>query len=358
MKILQVITLSETGGAQSVVIELSNESVKMGHELFVAAKSGGPMWDLLHEDIKKIECDDFAREINPLKDIKSFFFLKKTIKTLKPDIIHLHTSKIGALGRLAAFPFFSKKVVYTVHGFDQILKAHRIFLPVEKLLKNCCAKIVAASRYDEKNLLLHKIRNIEVACNAVGDKKDIPCDDATAEKICLCANGKKIIMSIARTAKPKRFDLFIKIAQKLPQYCFIWIGNDKPAENLPQNMHCLGEIPNAGCYNTYADLFILLSNHEGLPVSIIEALSCGVPVLASDVGGVSEILDNSCGYALENDENLFAKKIEEIFSDEAMFQNLKQGARKKYEAMFTIDKMVQAYAHIYTEIMKKNLSCN
>lgn len=81
----------------------------------------------------------------------------------------------------------------------------------------------------------------------------------------------------------------------------------------PANVFFMGNLPNAGSYNEYADLFFLPSNYEGLPIVIIEALACGKPVVASAVGGISELLDGTNGYALENDAQKMAEKISCIF---------------------------------------------
>lgn len=357
MKILQIITLSDLGGAQSVLIELTNSLVEKGHDLTVLSKSSGAMWSLLNNNVKKIEYCNFSRSINPLNDIKSLFYIKKILKDINPEIIHLHSSKIGVLGRLAAFPHYSKKIIYTIHGFDTILKANKFFLPLEKILKNQCSKIIAVSKYDQNNLKKYNIKNTAVIYNAISDKKNnVLAKKEIVEKIKICAKDKKIILTISRIAKQKRFDLYKKLAEKLPQFCFIWIGNKEPIqEALPENLFCLGEIPNAGVYIKYSDLFILFANYEGLPVSIIEALSCGIPALASKVGGNPEILDNTCGYALENDIVLFKEKIIELFSNKNLYESLKKGARQKYENEFTIDVMVNNYLKVYEQAMMNTI---
>ena len=104
----------------------------------------------------------------------------------------------------------------------------------------------------------------------------------------------------------------------MPQYAFVWIGNKEKVDNLPPNVFCLGEAHSAFIYLRYADLFILTSNYEGLPMSLLEAFAFGVPVVASGVGGVTEVLDGKNGYALENQTELFTEKIEKILSDEAI----------------------------------------
>lgn len=81
-------------------------------------------------------------------------------------------------------------------------------------------------------------------------------------------------------------------------------------DNHPDNVYFLGNIPDAGRYNSIADLFILPSNYEGLPMVILEVMSAGKPVVASNVGGISEIVVNGeNGYVVENTPQAFAEKI-------------------------------------------------
>ena len=87
----------------------------------------------------------------------------------------------------------------------------------------------------------------------------------------------------------------------------------------------MGNIPNAGMYNSIADLFLLPSNYEGLPMVILEAMSFGKPVVASDVGGISEIVTNDWnGYALRNEASLFAEKIKYILENEEVYARFSQ----------------------------------
>ncbi len=347
MKIVQIITLSDLGGAQSVVVELSNELSKRGHDVIVMSKPNGPMWNLLNSNITRIPCNSLCREIHPIRDLKSFLFIRKVLKNYKPDIIHLHSSKAGVLGRLATFPYYTKKTFYTVHGFDTILKANKIFLPLEKVLKKFCAKIIAVSNYDLVNLSKNNINNVQVIYNAINDGNKNSIDNAVVKKIQTMSQNKKIILSIARDAKPKRLDLFIDVAQKLPQYTFIWIGNKDTYKGIPENLFFMGEIPNAGAYISAADLFVLFSDYEGLPMSIIESLSCGIPVIASKVGGIVEILDGKAGYVVENDIEYIIEKITTVFSNADLYKQLKSNSSKQYLQSFTVKTMVDSYEQVY-----------
>ena len=341
MIILQVITLSELGGAQTVVANLSN-SLSQKHKVIVIANNGnGGLWDMLDSSIVQIKCKSLKREISPLNDIKTVLFFKKIEREYKPDIIHLHSSKAGLLGRLA---FSSKKIVYTVHGFDSIRLAYRKFLPLEKMMQYCCKAVVGVSQYDVRNLKSEGIdRNVHCVYNGI-KLNSAESSNALPD---LSKYSKKILC-IARLSPQKNHELFLYLAESIPNYAFIWIGNQYDMNNVPHNSFFLGNIPNASTYYRDVDLCLLPSNYEGLPMTIIEAMSFGKPVVASNVGGISEIVKNGInGYVSENTVQDFSKHIEMVFSDESHYNKLSRNSKLMFEADLTVEKMVSGYMNIY-----------
>lgn len=347
MKILHVITRSDLGGAQSVVISLANHMCK-NHEVTVVAGEDGPMWDALDVSVRKEKIQDIVRPISPLKDINASIKLRKLYKSIKPDVVHLHSSKIGVLGRLV-FP--KQKVVYSVHGFDSIRLSYRKFLPLEKLLKKRCRAIVLASNYDKQNMIQEGIDcNLKIVHNGVHIPQKIA--DVHIEGL---NKYEKTVMCIARISPQKRFDSFIEIAKLLPQYAFVWIGADKKYTALPDNVFCLEGIPNAKRYIELADVFILPSNYEGIPIVIIDALSYGKPIVSSDVGGISEIvLNDQNGFVIKNnDDRLFAEKIKYILQNENRYNEFSKASLKIYNEGLSIEKMVEGYTNIYNNVTSK-----
>jgi len=346
MKVLHVITRSDLGGAQAVVINLAN-SMCEEHEIAVAAGEDGPMWDALDAKIRKIKIKEIVRPLSPLSDFKAQLKLKKLYKSVKPDVIHLHSSKIGVLGRLA-FP--KSRIVYSVHGFDSIRIAYRKYLFLEKILKNRCGAIVLASDYDKQNMISEGItNNLHVVYNG----KHIP-----QPKTELFIEGidryDKVVMCIARISPQKRFGNFVEIAKLLPKYAFVWIGADKEYIELPENVFCLMGFPDAQKYIQLADVFILPTNYEGVPIVIIDALSYGKPVVSSNVGGISEIvLNDQNGYVIENDDKLFAEKISYILENDDIYKKYSENSIKVFNECLTIEKMVNEYTKIYQNIIQQ-----
>ena len=341
MRILQIITLSELGGAQTVVVNLSNK-LSENHEVIVVAGEGdGKMWQMLHSDVKQEHCKYLKRAISPVYDMLTIIDFWKLYWKYKPDIIHLHSSKVGMLGRIA-FP--AKKTIYTVHGFDSIRLAHRKLLPIERLIQYSCKSIVGVSHYDAKNLKAEKItHHIHCVYNGI-------CPIETGEELSFQLPEKyaKIVLCIARLSPQKNSDLFMAVAELLPHYAFVWIGNQQEVNTHPDNVYFLGNIPNAGKYNLIADIFILPSNYEGLPMVILEAMSVGKPVVASNVGGISEIVVNGKnGYVVENTPQAFAEKISCILENEETYCSFAENARYRFMRELTVDKMVEGYLEIY-----------
>lgn len=352
MKIFQIITASEYGGAQTIVADLI-KNFSPEHKVFVLYGGEGEAWNTLGNDFTRIRLGKDHKKIS-WKDLmlllKLFYYRIK----YRPDIIHLHSSKMGVLGRIVFCP---KRIILTLHGIDSVRKAYPQFLKIEKALKNRAKYIVGVSQYDvdhlkEEGISKNTIRiynGVEDHYNEQANLSEQFVDKLTAIK------GKypKVIMCIARISRQKRFDLFLDVAKLMPQHAFVWIGNKESLEGLPGNVFCLGGIHAAYTYFRYADIFILPSNYEGLPISLLEALSFGLPAVASAVGGITEVLDGQNGFAIDNEASVFAEKIEYIFSDNDRYKSMSQRARQTYIANFTIEKMIAGYQSIYNEIAGK-----
>lgn len=347
MKILQIITLCELGGAQSVVINLANKLCEEHEVIVVAGEGDGKMFDLLNSRVIKDRIPSLVRRLSPINELQTVMAMKRMYKKYNPDIIHLHSSKAGLLGRIA-FP--KDKTVYTVHGFDSIRLAYRKFLPLEKLLQYRCAAIAGVSKYDEKNLNAEGIiNNVTTVYNGIYQPKHL--ESNPFEKY---SNFDYHILCIARLSPQKNHNLFIDVAKRLSNCAFLWIGNQaEPGFEYPENVIFMGNIPEAASYTEYADLFMLPSNYEGLPMVIIEALAMGTPVIASSVGGITELLDGNNGWAIENNVEKMVEVIKHYLSlPQEEKDKIKYHARQTYLNHFTVDDMVDGYLKLYNNLSK------
>ncbi len=346
MKILQVITKSSLGGAQSVVVNLANALCRMGHEVGVVAGEGdGKLWSLLDKDVKQYPCPYLQRSVSLKNDVLAVWFMHRLNRELRPDVVHLHSSKAGMLGRVA-FP--GKKIIYTVHGFDSIRLAFRSFLPIERMMQYRCASIIGVSQHDVRTMKEEGIeRRVDYVYNGISV---LPKDGNLAWDVPDCY--RKVVLCIARLSPPKKDDLFMEVARQLPDYAFVWIGNQKAVEQHPANVFFLGKIPNAGRYCAKADVLVLPSNYEGLPMVILEAMAQGIPVVASNVGGVSEaVVHGKTGFAVNNVPEDFVKAIREITEQPETQGRMSLCAKHTFEEKFTVDHMVDGYLRHYEKVV-------
>lgn len=351
MRIFEIITVSEYGGAQSVVANLV-KTLNKAHEFFILYGGNGEAWSTLGNDFTRIRLNRHRKNIS-FKDIFLLFKLFYYRFKYNPDIVHLHSSKMGVLGRIA-FP--KAKVILTLHGFDSVRKEFRKYLFIEKLLKNRASRIIAVSQYDVTAMKEEGIyKNVTRIYNGVPDLSQqapdtlVPIVKKLEE---IKQSYKNVIMCISRISKQKKFDLFLDIAKEMPEHAFVWIGNKKEVLGTPINVFCLGEVSSAQSYLKYADLFILPTNYEGLPISMLEALSFGVPVVASSVGGITEVLDGNNGFAVENNVESFKDKINYVL-DDTHLGVMSSNARKSYLANFTIEKMADEYLSVFNETVSR-----
>lgn len=343
MKILQVITRTDAGGAQMVLALLANAQVQQGYDVTVVSGPGdGTLLKWLDKGVKFVKCSSLQRALSFGKDIHAYKELRAIYKQLQPDIVHLHCSKVGTLGRLA-FP--KRKTVYTVHGFEGV--EFFLYKPIEWFLQFRCAALVGVCEQDIKDMAKANItRNVHYIFNGIRpqEKKELswPVPDSY----------QKSILCVARLSAQKNHKLFFEVARLLPEYAFVWIGNAEPVlEPYPENVFFLGTIPSASQYCQLCDLFILPSNYEGLPMTVIEAMSYGKPVVASNVGGVAEIVRTDVnGYALSNDSHLFVQKISYILENADVYKKMSINSKEIFEKELSSEIMANKYIELYHQI--------
>jgi glycosyltransferase involved in cell wall biosynthesis len=358
MKILHVITVSESGGAQSVVAALANAATDDGHEVAVVSDPGGPLWQLLDPQVLRLYVSSLVKPIAPLKDLQSFIAIYRAIRVFDPDIVQLHSSKPGLFGRLFSGSY-RMRTIYTVHGFDTIIKGHSLFLPLERWLQGRCAAIVAVSDYDKAALASAGItERVRVIPNGVADcRGEAPTEGSAADALRKARSGGHfVVLCVARHAPPKRFDLFVAVARSLlgSNAEFFWVGNKEPVtEVLPDNCHALGDVYRASTLIGLCDGFLLLSDFEGLPMTVLEAMAWGMPIVASAVGGIPEALKDGAGICVVNSTEDAAGALQGLIGNPVLCTAFKTAARSAYEEHFSSSTMYEGYLKLYGEIAMK-----
>jgi glycosyltransferase involved in cell wall biosynthesis len=361
MTVLQLITRSEPGGGQSVVASLSEVLSARGIRVIVACgpEGGGEAWSGLSPDIERRTIDGLVRDIHPRQEFRAIRSIADAYREIKPDIIHLHTSKAAFLGRIAGAGI-DGKIIYTMHGFDQLRIANQKLLWLDKALRNRCDAIVAVSESDTFEMKRHGYRPVLIR-NGVRDVREMVQGDAIIlERLARIKDGGlPIVMMLARDAPPKRQDLARNAAIAMEgEMSFVWIGGD-PRPGDPPNFHAFGSLPNAASYLRWADIYLLLSDHEGLSIGLLEALSAGLPCIVSNIEGcreaiglgihvpVAEIEESYVGLAVANNERSVVAAMRMLAGNARLRSRMGLAARSRWAGQYTVGTMAESYCRLY-----------
>ncbi|MCL5011086.1 MAG: glycosyltransferase family 4 protein [Patescibacteria group bacterium] len=374
-KILQIITLSEWGGAQRVVYDLALGLKNSGFEVGVACQAAGLLVEKLKEQgIAVFEIKSLKREISPWRDLAAFFALLGIIEKGKYDIVHCHSAKAGILGRWAAKFSRTKKIFYTVHswGFynqEEYGWGQKLFTFLEKSAAKITTRIICVSQkvFDDglKNKIAKANKMIVVRNGidfpiAAGDRG--LAREKTRQELGLNKDDVAVGM-VARLAYPKDPLAFLSVAQKMTgdllRAKFVLIG-DGPLmadcesfvqkNNLSTSVFLLGEkSPEKTREILFGlDIFVLISKFEGLPVTILEAMFAGLPIVASDVGGIAEAVGRDCGFLIKNnDAGAFVAALTNLIKNPGLRQEMGGKNRQRAQGEFSLSEMVKETINIY-----------
>jgi len=242
---------------------------------------------------------NMLRNFSPLQDLKSVIQLTKELKKINPDVIHLHSSKAGVLGRVAYFFLFKKKkLYYSPHGYsflrtDASKSIRKLYWLIEKYTQTLFGGVTIACG-DTEFEIAKKIGNSKLVRNGV----DI---DTIRQSFSENKNDKLTIGILGRITYQKNPDLFNKIALHFPDYNFVWIGDGE--------LNYLLTAPNIRITGWFfdsestlkelniIDIYLQTSLWEGLPIAVLEAMVLEKPVIATNVIGNKDIvIHNETGF--------------------------------------------------------------
>lgn len=359
-KILYILTKSDLGGVSKYLLEIVSLLPKDIEPYFIMSEAG-----YFSEELEKLGFKDnvyFVPMTNSIINIP--LHIKSNLQTLgiinkiKPDLIHCNSTTGGIVGRICGALTF-KPVIFTAHGWaftDGISKnKQRFYKILETFLAIFTKKIICVSEYD-RQLALKVMpffkKKLVTIHNGISDIND-------EYKKKEFSNDKLRIVMIARFCPQKNPYTLINAVNELNKeglniYLDLYgYGQElQQVLDLIQSCNCpniqyKGEISDVTPILKDYDVYSLITNWEGLPIGIIEAMRAGLPILVSNVGGCSELVKNN-GYLVErgNIEDL-KSKLKSIHENISMLSQLGQKSRILYEQEFTAEKLVKGALKTY-----------
>jgi len=344
------------------VRDLAAALLRQGEDVCVLAGGEGILFDQLTvQDVPFHRLKHLVRPIRPWKDWNALWEIRKVLKELNPDLAATHSNKAGLLGRLAARSL-SIPVVHTSHGFlfsgRPYSLAGRFYRLMEKLAAGLGHKVIAVS---QSEFTAAQKYNVIPAEKMVLVHNGLP--DPEPKKIALPDAEPPRLVMVARFAEPKDHLTLIGSLANLKDLSWnLQLVGDGPgkdrAERLVNQLGLADRVVFPGvCTDTISILadcqvFILSSLREGFPLSILEAMRTGLPVVATAVGGVGEaVVEGKTGFLVPPGEvNELQKKLEVLIRDPQLRKEMGRAGRERYLEHFTLDRMVEKTTIVYREI--------
>lgn len=320
------------------------------------------------------------RRINPVYDLLALFSLYVFLIKEKPSIVHTHTSKAGLLGRLAAKLAGIPIIIHTPHGhvffgYFEPFKT-KIFILLEKLASRITDKIVTLSNREKEDYVLFKIAEedkLSVICSGIGlnkFKESLLSEKQNLKKELGIPENSLIVGTAGRLVPVKGPEFLIKAAKyvisKYPDAFFIFTGDgylkqylEKKASNLGlrENIIFMGWRDDAAKILSLYDVFVLPSLNEGMGRVLVEAMALGKPIVASNIGGIPDlVIHGKNGFLVppKNPKEL-AKYIQVLLEDKDKREKMGL-AGKEMAYNFTSERMVEKIANLYKKLLtQKNI---
>lgn len=333
------------GGVFTYIVDLANELVSE-FEMYIAygvrPQTPKNYKEYFDNRVHLIEIENFCREINLKKDLKVIKEVKKVADEIKPDVIHLHSSKAGVIGRIV----FDGKMVplfYTPHGYSFLMTNYSpikrwIFKMIEGLFAKRRCTIISCSPGEH-------LESMKFTKNAIYVNNAINTEEL--EKSIDAVNREEhpfTVFTLGRICFQKNPGLFNSIAELMPNTKFLWIGDGELRNELTSsNIEITGWVDRKEALkrSINADVFLLTSLWEGLPISLLEAMFMKKLCVVSNVIGNRDVIHNSYNGYVCDEVSDFVKAIED--RKEVYIENAYKDLIEKYDTKI----QSKMYAKIY-----------
>ena len=348
MRCLYVTTVS--GTINAFLIPHIKMLIDLGHTVDVACSITNPIDKKIYDYGCNIKEINFSRSPLSIENYNAYKEVKKLIDEGDYDLVHTHTPIASAIVRLACKNIEETKVFYTAHGFHfhkgAPLKNWLIYYPLEKWLAKYTDTLITINKEDyERAKSKFKAKRVEYI-PGVGldiDKfKNVVVDKVEKRQELSLPEDSFIVLSVGELNKNKNHEVVLRAIAKLnnPIIHYVICGRG-PLEyylkklvaelGVERNIHLLGFRKDIPEICKISDVFAFPSHREGLPVSVMEAMASGLPVICSNIRGNHDLILDGIGGYLRNpdDVNGFAKYINELISDSGLRSEFRRYNLKK-----------------------------
>lgn len=313
------------------------------------------------------EIRNMRRSVHPWRDARAALELGRLMRREQPDVVHTHTSKAGALGRMTAAALRAPVIVHTFHGhvFGGYFSgsAEKAFIQAERALSRVADRILVISQSQREDIVerfaiapAHKVQVVPLGLD-LSRFRPGPTRGTFRQE--LGFSDEPLVVSIGRLAPIKRIDRLLRCFERLqrrrPDAHLAIVGDGESRSELEAqvenpNVHFLGYRTDAPQVLADADVLALTSDNEGTPVAVIESVVSGTPVVATRVGGVPEVLGEAGGRLVDpSDEEGFTEALHGLLDKR---YRLPDAERLRVAERFSKERLVADVTSLYDELLE------
>ncbi len=364
MKIVHVLTRGDVlGGAQTHVRELSLALRTLGHDVTVITGSPGIFTDQLHQaGISCLHMRNLVRPLRPHRDLAALAELWYALRALQPDLVCAHTAKAGSLGRAAAHLHHIPSV-FTPHGWSMFDRTARppkpIYRWMESLAGRLGTRVINVCEFERsfaRQCAVCPPEALDVVLNGI--------QESTLPRVCPVEAQPPLLVMVARFAAQKDHSTLLQALAGLLHlnWSVRLVGAGELGRGIVAQRDSLGlkgrvsllpEETNVSRLLMQAQLFVLATHFEALPISILEAMRAGLPVIASNVGGIPEAVEHLRTGLLVTRADVVALRaaLARLIANPALRLSMGTSGRQRWSEHFTATTMAARTIEVYNRAL-------
>lgn len=355
MKVLHVISRMEPGGAESLVKEMVGRGESHGWVSGLASGGGALARELAASQRGVAQFEVPVASRNPWSVAKSAFGVRRALRSFRPDVVLAHNVGSSVISRAALLTTRRAPLVTLFHGV-----AASDVPASATMLNRVSDHVVACSSALRDKLVVSGLQRVPttVIPNAISPVETIDRAEARSELGLSAETG--VVLCLARMAEQKRHDILLRAWRDVPGDCVLLLAGAGPLRaqleelarslGIEDRVRFLGVRRDVPTLLSAADLTVLASDWEGLPIAVLESMAAGVPVVATDVDGVGEALADGGGRLVPSrDPSALAHALTTLLADRTGRERLGQQAREKVNRKHAPEVMMGAYDRLFHE---------
>ncbi|MDG2428092.1 MAG: glycosyltransferase [Acidimicrobiales bacterium] len=372
VRVMRIIARMNVGGPawQSSVLTRGLDADRFETRLLIGATTDdeADFVALRDPSLPVVPIRGLGRSPGLLDDLRAIFGICREIQRFRPHIVHTHTAKAGVLGRIAAIASRVPIRVHTFHG--HVLRGYfsplvtRLIRIVERLLARSTTALISVGKQVQDDLLAYGIGRPEayvVVPPGVGPSEEVERSDA--RRMLELPDCVPVAMFVGRLTAIKRVDrlleAFALVLERVPEAILAIAGEGDlldglriEAEPLGESVRFLGWQAEVSPLYAAADLVVISSDNEGMPVTLIEAAMAGTPGVTTDVGSAAEVVeDGVTGRVVSADAAALAKAMTALFTDEDARYQMGEQAAVRAKKYFGVERLVADHERLYERLL-------